>query len=498
MQTGVRKELGGYQPISRVIEQAHFHPASTIMTTGGIRGSKSFSMAMDMVATLPHSDLQWLVGLTYEDAKQEFEYIAEACQSLGWAPRISWPQNRYQPCVLETPWGAIVETKAGADEQSLMSRAPDYVGLCEPGKMSLGVYRHAVERVSTRRGKIWAAGTFENTAPWMEQFWRKWRRWPNEDNAKAFSSPTHSNKIVYPGGVHDPMYQRLKNSTLYNQDPGQESAGWDEFLRRLVGVPASSPEIIFSKIFKQREHVGNVEWVRLDEKSPEKIKPHLPVYAAIDPGWGSNGSRYVVLAIQVIGKQIRVIDEVVGQYLNHQQMKELCAKRPWWPFMHEGTIDPYAGDNHALAPVTTPQAEWQRQDDRFGPVRLALPQRLRNTTAEIDMASTYFTGMDGWTIQISSRCERLRWELATWKRKKQNNVLGDPEKKGNDAIKALIYFLTHHKNGQLASLSRQEMRIADYNLSGPGIDPILQMERDVLAEANYRENWEAQGSWIDI
>jgi hypothetical protein len=376
-----------------------------------------------------------------------------------------------------------------------MSRAPDFIGLCEPGLLDLSVYRHCVERLSTRRGLLYMAGTFENTAPWMEAFWKKWRRWPNEDNAKAFSSPTHTNVVSFPLGLNDPEYQRMKQGVLFNQDPGQESAGWDEFLRRLVGVPASSPEIIFSKLFKPREHVGNVEWIKLDEKSQERPKPYLPVFAAIDPGYSGN-SRYVILAIQVIGKTIRVIDEVVGQYKNHQEMKELCAKREWWPYMHEGTIDPYAGENHVYGPMSTPADEWRRKDDRFGPVAVVLPQRLKNTEEEIRMASSYFTGIDGWTIQISQRCERLRWELATWKRKKVNNVLGEPEKKGNDAIKALIYFLTHHHNGQLANSSRQRWEVSDYNLTGSRIDPFLLMEQDAQAARAEREMWDSNVNWI--
>lgn len=505
IQTNIRKETGGYQPFTAT-RQAHFHPARTKLVTGGVRGSKSQSLAAEAVAWLLHSDLQWLVGRTYEDARQEFEYVAEACESLGWASRVTYGQNRYQPCVLETTWGTVVETKAGADPQNLMSRAPDFIGLCEPGLLDLSVYRHCVERLSTRRGLLYMAGTFENTAPWMEQFWRKWKRWPNEDNAKAFSSPTHTNVVSFPLGLNDPEYQRMKHGVLYNQDPGQEAAGWDEYLRRLIGVPAASPEIIFSKIFKPRDHVGNFEWVRYDENSQERPKPFMPVYAAIDPGYSGN-SRYVVLACQIFPRQkvIRVIDEVVAQYMNHQQLKELCSKREWWPYMHEGTIDPYAGNQHGIGGTSTPAEEWRRTDDKYGPVRVVAPDMSGYRTRggryaeEIRLMSSYLTGMDGWTIQISTRCERLRWELSTWKREKKNSVLGEPEQKGNDAIKALTYFLIHHKAGQLANSSRQEFEVRSYSLTGSGIDPVLQMQAQMMAESEERERWgdNLRQSWIE-
>src|SRR3990167_6716734 len=134
-QAGIFKEKGGYQPFS-ITRQAHFHPAPNIFVAGGIRGSKSVSLSMEGVSWAPHSDLQWLGGQAYSDCRQEFEYLAEALLSLNWVSsrNISFPQNQYQPCSLETDWGTLIETKSLADTgDSLMSRAPDFIGLCEPG-----------------------------------------------------------------------------------------------------------------------------------------------------------------------------------------------------------------------------------------------------------------------------------------------------------------------------------------------------------------------------
>lgn len=438
-----------------------------------------------MVSWLPHSDLQWLGGEAYVDCRQEFEYIAEAALSLGWTNNrlISFPQNQYQPCVLETIWGTLLETKSTADEGSLMSRAPDVIGLCEPGKMSLAAYRRSKERLSTRRGLLYMAGTFENTSAWLENFWNKWKRWPNQDNAKSFTSPTHINSVIFPQGIRDPEYISLKNDILYAQDPlSGEVAGHDEFLRRLVGVPATTPELIFSDSFKPRIHIGNVGYTRWRGQETE------PVYAAIDPGY-SGTSRYIVLAIQVIGKEIRVIDEVVGKGLTHERMKFEVAKKEWWPNMHSGVIDPYAGESHVYG-GTAPAEVW-RNNAAPGPVQVRAPQRLKNTDEEIRLAKTYFTGINGWKIQISDRCERLRWELTTWKRQKRNNIIGEPLKMGNDAIKALIYFLTHHANGEIASASRQGVLVNDYNLVGVGatIDPVYALERSIQEEMSEAEIW---------
>lgn len=491
-QTNIRKETGGYKPFS-ITRQAHFHPARTKFVAGGVRGSKSVSTAMEILPWMLHSDLIWLGGEAYVDCRQEFEYIAEAALSLGWTNnrQISFPQNQYQPCVLETNWGCLLETKSTADESSLMSRAPDVIGLCEPGKMSLAAYRRAKERLSTRRGLLYMGGTFENTAAWLENFWHKWKRWPNQDNAKSWTSPTFINKVIFPYGVNDPEYIGLKNDILYAHDAlTGDTPGWDEFLRRLVGVPAATPELIFSDTFKPRTHIANVPYVRWRGDELE------PVYAAIDPGYSGN-SRYIVLAIQVIGKEIRVLDEIVGKGLTHEQMKYESAKKEWWPAMHSGTIDPYAGESHVYG-GTAPADVW-RQDKAPGPVNVRAPQRLKNTDEEIRLMKTYLTGINGWQLRISDRCERLRWELGTWKRKKTNNVIGEPLKIGNDAIKALIYFLTHHSNGEIAVSSRQEVRILDYNLVGVGasIDPVYALQLEVQEEMEDQRIWGSKESgWI--
>lgn len=492
-QTNIRKETGGYRPISKVIAQAHFHPARVKFVAGGVRGSKSQSMAAEFIAWMMHSDLQWLVGQNYNDCRQEFEYIAEAALSLGWTNQrlLTFPQNIYQPCALETIWGTLLETKSAADEATLMSRAPDIIGFCEPGKMSLTAYRRAKERLSTRRGELYMGGTFENNAPWMEAMYHKWKRWPNEDNAKAFTSPTYSNRIIFPSGIRDSEYQALRNDILYAQDAiTGETAGVDEYFRRLIGVPAAAPEIIFSKHFKKRDHVRALEWVRLNEKGD-----FMPVYGAVDPGY-SGTSRYIFLAIQIIGKEIRIIDEVVARGLTHTQMKFLVAKKPWWPHVHTGTIDPYAGDSHVYGANQTPAEAW-RADEAPGRVNLQAPERLKNTEEEIRMAYNYFSGLNGWKIVISDRCERLIWELTSWKRKKTNNIIGDPLKMGNDAIKALIYFLTHHSNGLVEPRARQQIEVVGYNLVGAGVQLAMDIEAQNLADRDDQYTWGSEkAGWL--
>lgn len=463
-QTGIKKETGGYQPFS-VMTQAHMHPARFVLTAGGIRASKSVGIAAETIAWAPHSDLIWLGGDAYETSRQEFEYVMEGLLSLGWTTPslISFPQNRYNACSLETTWGTLIETKSLADPKTFASRAPDFIAICEPGQTSeTSIYR-ALERSSTWRAKVMASGTFEDTSPWMEQMWQKYKRWDWEANAKSFTVPTYVNHVIFPLGKQDPEYLRMK------RDADRE--GPDVWLRRLIGVPGSLPDIIFSDSWKRNTHVGEVEYTRNDDLGLMK-----PVYAAIDPGY-SGESRYVVLAIQISGHRIRVIDEVMGYQKTHEQIKDECMKREWWPAMKDGTIDPYAGDAHPLGSVS-PATVWA-QTDHGGRVDLAMPKRL-HVEELIRLIKSYLTGASGYTLEVSPRCERLIYEMHSWKRLKGPSGLGAPSKAICDAVKALGYFLTHHAAGMIGTGMINNVQVGDWDISGahrPN-DPVIALQEE--------------------
>jgi len=251
---------------------------------------------------------------------------------------------------------------------------------------------------------------------------------------------------------------------------------FDEWLRRVVGVPAALPEIIFSKDFKQRIHIEQSAYEMFDGQNL-----YRPVYGAIDPGY-SGESRYVVEAIQIVGNQIRVIDEICERGATHSQVKMKAMAREWWPVMKTGTIDPRAGGSHVYG-STSPQEEW-KDDKVAGSVDLALPKRLGEEDL-IRLIQTYLQGARGFTLHISPKCERLIHELRTWKRKRTKQGLGTPANAPCDAIKALGYFLTHHQEGQIGPLNKGVM-VREYSLvRGRGTDPVLQSLENLQSEQLY-------------
>lgn len=447
-QANIFKDTGGYQPAS-LYRHAHFHPARTKMPVGGPRSGKSLFGSMEVVPWSLHSDLIWVAADSYDLARQEFEYIYEALLSLNWTePRlITFPENKYQPCAVETLWGTLIETKSLKDNQTFVARAPDVVLICEPGLTNVTSIHRAWERLTTKRGLLLAPGTAERSAPWMMEYWSKWKRWPNEDHAKSWSVPSWLNKTIFPKGLHDPETEKLRRMC----------DTFDEFLLRFVGVPATPPDLIMSDVWKERIHVGRVEYRQRLEGTPG----FLPVYAAIDPGY-SGESRYVVEAIQVIPelKKVRIIDEVVAKGKSHEEVIQLCMRREWWPVCASGTIDPYAGDSHTYGGAS-PASVWARKE--FG-VRLELPQRL-HVEDLIRTIKGYLTGANGWTVEIDGRCERLRWEMQAWKKVRTLNGLGRPSVNNCDAIKALGYFLTHLSNG-LVQERENSVNVLDYSLGG--------------------------------
>lgn len=447
-QAGILKATGGYIP-AKLYRHAHHHPARTKMPAGGPRSGKSLFGSMEVVPWSLHSDLIWVAADSYDLARQEFEYIVEALLSLDWTePRlISFPENKYQPCAVETVWGTLIETKSLKDPTTFVARAPDVVLICEPGLTSLTSVYRANERLTTKRGLLLMPGTFENAAPWMMEYWKKWKRWPNEDNAKSWSMPSWLNRQVFPLGLLDPEALKLR----------QNCETFDEFLLRYVGVPSTPPDLIMADTWKERIHVGSVKYTaKLD--GDYRL---LPAYVAIDPGWDGD-SRYIALAIQVIPatKKIRVIDEVVGKGLTHEQVIARCMRREWWPVCVNGTIDPYAGNSNALG-GNTPASVWARKE--YG-VRLELPKRLQ-VEELIRMIKSYLTGSNGWSLEVDASCERLRWEMQSWKRRRTLTSMGTPSKAGCDAIKALGYFLTHHQTGQVHE-TEPDFQVSDFSVNG--------------------------------
>lgn len=422
--------VDGYYP-HRIAERIHNAPARAICVSGGVRFGKSLGLAMEGVVWTPYSDLIWLAGNSYDLCRQEFEYMAEALTSLGWTNEdlISMPRVKYQPCAMETEWGCRIETRTLHDVNTFVARAPDFIGVCEPGQAPAETLAKSRERLSTRRGRLWLAGTFEDvTSSWYEDVWRRWARWPNAESGKSISLPTWLNTYTFPGGKLDPEIVAIRTS--------YESL--NEFLLRVAGVPVTAQALVIGDYWEPRRNLdADLRFMPTSRESAML----LPVELAIDPGF-SGGSHYVVEAIQVINGVPYVVDELAVQSLVHEEVIQLCRQRPWWPNVTGGVIDPYAGGSHIYGAVSPKDVWWTqaRVNLRLAPrwpVDDSITRLCHDLRDPVTSRANLF---------VSGNCSRLVWEMSHWRRIRTKEGYGKPSDKNCDAVKALSYWLADRYN----------------------------------------------------
>lgn len=456
-------KTGGYRP-HRLIKRMYDGPWRFIAAGGGLRGGKSLGLAMENAVWMPHAELLWLAGQTYDKTRQEFDYLLDATQSLGWVKSYSRPKKLYDPCSLETKWGCRVETRSlhdlGADGggSTLTSYAPDVITICEPGFAPAETLKQAFERLTTRRGRLLMAGTFENANTWFVETWGEWVRWPNGALGKSFSIPSWLNTASFPGGRHDSEIEAIS----------KRYATMREFLVRWGGVPLASEALVMGSYWDEKKHLStSAEFQPYDREGLKQ-----PVYLAVDPGYSGN-SVYAVLALHRFGDNFTVFDEVAVQSLVHEEVIDQCKARPWWPNVTGGIMDPRAADSHIYGSVS-PQSIWWR----YGRVPLELSPRV---SVDETVSRLQFVMRDPQNarthVTINPRCNRLRWEMGHWRRKRTREGLGDPSEGNCDATKALAYFMTAKYTEQALGYdpARQQVTVHDYSIgggtpSGPTID----------------------------
>jgi hypothetical protein len=400
---------------------------------------------MEVVPWSLHSRLIWLAAETYDLTRQEFEYSLEALQSMDMIAGYSMPKQRYQPCVLETVWGCKVETRSLHDIETFASRAPDLVVICEPGQAPVETLAKSRERLSTKRGRLWMAGTFEDIKEtWMEDVWRRWVRWPNKESGKSYAVPSWLNTASFPGGIKDPEMVALRSSY----------STMNEFLLRCAGVPVAASALVVGNYWDARKHVNaHITFRKVHNGAP------MPVEIAIDPGY-SGGSHYVVLAIQHIGTSKLIIDEITMQSKVHESVIEICKQKPWWGNVIGGTIDPFAGGSHIYGALS-PQEVWERNTK----LKLRLPPRLSVEDYVSNLCGELKDPANSTThILFSDLCPRTIWEMSHWRKRKSqgSSAFGEPSKVNCDGVKALAYYLADRSFNRISG-GAAKPRISSYN-----------------------------------
>lgn len=400
-----------YRP-SAEQQAAHDSPARARLVAGGERGGKSYSSAMELVRrSLVPRGLFWIVGPTYDLARPEFQYVAEALSAAGLLHSISWPRSG--PCSIKTIWGAEITTRSADDPVKLAGVAPDGVLMCEAAQQNYETYLRLRGRIAQKRGWLWMSGTFEGSYGWYADYWNLGQG-DNDLDLRSFSLPTWSNRAVYPGGRDDPEIKRL-----------EAAYPAERFMERFGAVPCPPATLVF-KEFSHAKHV---------KSCPFDVR--LPVEVWIDPGWAT---AYAVLAVQYHGDEVHVIDEVYVQSMTHADVIYEMKKRPWGSAVKAGVID-HAGTQH--------QADRSAVEVWREVAKVHLRSQPVSIEAGIDRLKTFLRDplLKAPRILFDPRCKATVKEFSLYRYREDSEhrpASDKPLDRDNHALKAIGYGLIDH------------------------------------------------------
>lgn len=378
--------------------------------------------------------LIWIVGKDYESCLPEFrggndspgmvQFLeqlgllhpaAKACEGCSLQIR----EDGRDRCVLTTHNGLRVETVTGGEPYKIARMAPDVIIGAEVGTWSELLFQRVVGRLAEKRGWLWASGSFEQSTGWLVDTHHRWQA-PNDEDGVSFSIRSWENKVIYPGGYEDPEMRRLR-------------AMYPEYLfqQRFAGLPSQPKGLVFSDFTS--EHI-----------SREAVyDPDRPVQVWIDPGFKS---AYAVLAVQLRGDVVDVIDEIYEQDKTSQEIISIAMRRPWWR-PHRGVID-VAGTQHHAA--RSAEEVWREAGVRLSYQKLRVEDSIDRVRSLLRARPEDKTPQ----LRVNPSCRGLISEMGqgpvpfagrgpwAYKLDRAGNIMSDvPDERNNDACKALAYGL---------------------------------------------------------
>ncbi|MEM3169965.1 MAG: hypothetical protein QW838_04255 [Candidatus Nitrosotenuis sp.] len=421
----------GYEPWEGFL-RAHLSPAQFVLCSGSERVGKSLAAAAEAVCWIPFSERIWLCGQTYSHARKEFDYVSEFCLNLGWTTKAQIRRSHLRPSsifvTIEGRHHCEIETRSLFDVgQALVAESPDLIVLCEAGLIDHDPLEAARMRLTTRRGRCFITGTVRNAAQWFLDAFERWRKWPNPELGFSIAIPLWANRQDFPGGRDNPEIANLRQTLPPSS-----------FAERVAGRPQASELLVFAELFGRSSRPFNAKPCPFTPQD-EEGRP-IPVEIAIDPGY--NPSYYTVHAIQRVGEEIWVIDEIARQKATHEEMIARARARPWWPQVQGGTIDPHGGSSHGQGYAYSPYDIWASE------AGVSLRMSVRPEVDQL-IERFWFYLRHPITGQCSlffdpNVCPRLLTEFRRWRYQSGRDghaLARAPEKRWCDAIKGIGYWL---------------------------------------------------------
>ncbi len=406
-------------------EQARvlYLPNREILVAGGERGGKSFVASSFLMTRMPFGKLYWLVAADYARTQQEFMYICQFLDKLGWSYEAT---KKVDPGEIIIAGGFRVATKSAQDPRKLAMEAPDGVVVCEASQVDYETYLRIRGRIAEKRGWMLMSGTFESSLGWYPEMFTRGQNCQDNEGLVSVSLPTWSNIRIFPGGRSDPEILKL-----------EEISTKEWFSERYGGVPCPPQGRVFEE-FSMKIHTGIGEQFEFDPKSDVQLW--------VDPGFAT---AYSVLAVQIRGDDVYVVDEIFERGYVTSDIIKMAKTKPWWYRVTGGAVD-VAAKQHQAMPA---------------------PTEIWISEAGIHLNSQHIEIRDGIErvksfllvhpktlsprLHINARCLGLISEFGgcpnpitnqtgvyQWKKDRDGQVQGEsPEDRNNHAIKALTYGL---------------------------------------------------------
>ena len=414
-------EKVGFAPLDeqrRILESAY----RFTLVAGGEQAGKSLVASKYLLSRFAETEergLYWLVAADYERTRAEFDYLLADFSALGILKEAS---KRVDPGHLLLADGTRIETKSAKDPRTLAMRAPNGIIGCEASQLDLETFFRLRARCAPKRGWMFLSGTFEGSLGWYPQMFTAWASGADKE-ARAFSLPSYTNTHLYPNGVNDLEIQRLREVSSDNF-----------FMERIEGTPSPPEGLVFPE-FRPDAHISEVEYEKGD-----------PVHLWMDPGYAG---AYSVVAVQVRGEQICVIDEIYEQGLVTEDIIEVAQTRDWWTDVRFGVID-IAGTQHQA--MAAPAEVWL---ERTGLFLSSQKIRINEGTERLKGWLKIDPKTHAPRIVFNPRCHGILSEFGSapnpfdgqtkayrWKTDREGNIVGEiPEDKYNHSVKAVIYGL---------------------------------------------------------
>ena len=420
--------LLGYDP-TEAQQPIHDDESRVKEVGGGERGGKSVvgekELAKhywtDILAQSKKNALYWLIGANYSGCRGEWNYAVEDFTKLEILARP--PTRDIDPGEIVLQDGTRIVTKSARYPEMIATEAPDGIVICEAGQVDHEVFLRCLGRVGEKRGWIVMGGTFEEEeyTGWYKEYFDLGRG-PNSIGLKSFSLPSWSNLVIYPGGRNDPEILRLEASMTP-----------ERFQERHGGLPCPKTGRVVLE-FNNAIHVREIPF-----------NPTLPVYLAIDPGYGG---AFAVLAIQEYEQYTAVFDEIyVTGEVTQSIIENILEQKEWYGMKGKniagGAIDIEGIAHHGMpAPyeIFTAHGIFLAYKKIFvedGIDLLRVRMRVNALTHEPKLI-------------INPKCRGIISEMGgckspvegggIWMRNKNTNKA---ERKNDHACKALIYYLAN-------------------------------------------------------